>query len=391
MGKDIKGKDLGKGISQNKANKLYYVRFPSVSKPGEYITNYSCKTEEEAKSWYRRAKAEDELGLYRKHSNMTVDEWFEYWCKEIRSNLAKNTVSCDEARYEKDVKPILGKMKMRDVELSHCRRVLNNMTEKYSDRTIKMTHQLLRNLFNSAVEEEVLVRNPYKLKRKDLPLSKKVCKRKRVTKYTDEQSKLLFQAINSSTTVYKIQYRLLYECGLRYGELAGLKVQDIDFDNKVIHIQRQLTRVDNEWEFTYTKQGQRKDNLGYRDIPISKSCAKILQEAIENRKKIKASKKEYEDLLFLSSGGKPIVQTAYWVTLKNIVASNNLPHVSPHSLRHFFGNEFYKETKDAKSLSSLLGHSSISITMDMYVDDDDESKFEGINRLCEARQRKAIV
>ena len=93
----------------------------------------------------------------------------------------------------------------------------------------------------------------------------------------------------------------------------------------------------------------------------------------------------------LYNSGKPIVETAYWVTLKNIVAKHNLPHVSPHSLRHFFGNEFYKETKDIKTLSSLMGHSSVSITMDIYIGDDEDSKIEGINKLCEARQKKFLV
>ena len=136
MGKNLKGKELGKGICQRKDG-LYHARF--VDKAGKRHEKY-FQTIPEARNWIEQAKYADKHGNIFAPSSMTVDEWFEYWINNIVGDLAPNTVRNYRERYKFNIQPVIGKMLLADVKPMHCKLVLNKMDSDYAGSTIRQTY-----------------------------------------------------------------------------------------------------------------------------------------------------------------------------------------------------------------------------------------------------------
>ena len=121
MGKNLKGKECGKGICQRKDG-LYYARF--VDTCGKRHEKY-FSTLPEARNWLEDARYTDKHKDIFVPSEMTVDTWFEYWIENIVGDLAPNTRRNYRERYEHNVQPIIGTMRLTDVKPMHCKMVFN--------------------------------------------------------------------------------------------------------------------------------------------------------------------------------------------------------------------------------------------------------------------------
>lgn len=138
MGKNLKGKELGKGLGQRKDG-LYYARCRNYRGERE---ERCFKTLPEAKNWrqeqlYLRLHPE---GRTVASPNMTVDAWFNQWVKDVVGNRAPNTVRNYRERYEHNIQPFIGSMLLRDVKQIDCQRILNAMENDYAGSTIRQTY-----------------------------------------------------------------------------------------------------------------------------------------------------------------------------------------------------------------------------------------------------------
>lgn len=397
MGKDIKGKDLGKGITQNKTNKLFYARFTSIRTHRTVEEHF--KNVKDAQTWYAKAVKADKQGVVLKSPNMTVDEFFEYWKEDYRSGKALNTQVSDKNRYEQNVQPVIGSMRMCMVERHHCVKILNDMIYDYKKETIRRVYNFLTRFFDDAVYENVIDCSPVRVRPDDVPGSKKISKsRERATDYTPQQMDKLVEVIKGSRTKYKIQYLLLLETGMRIGELCGLRIKDVDFENRVIHIRQQYVYVNGKWtatntkHYNLTKNSRANKSPKFEDIYMTDLTYQLLKKAVENRKMIKSADKQFEDLLFLSRNGKPITNSAYWKRLTAIIERNNLKHISVHSLRHFFGTEVdIANCGDTKGTQACMRHEHYATTYDIYVSKLEKQKYDSMEKLQEYRVSRGRV
>ena len=122
MGKDLKGKECGKGLSQRK-DKKYSARY--VTKRGKRIEKY-FDTLPEARNWLADARYEDMHSSFGPSSAITVDSWFSYWSDNIICDLAPNTRRNYKERYERNIKPVIGRMCIADVKPMHCKMILRS-------------------------------------------------------------------------------------------------------------------------------------------------------------------------------------------------------------------------------------------------------------------------
>ena len=105
MGKNLKGKECGKGIYQRKDG-LYHARF--VDKAGKRHEKY-FQTVPEARNWIEEAKYADKHEDVFVPSDTTVDAWFSFWIENIVGDLAPNTLRNYRERYKQNIQPIIGK------------------------------------------------------------------------------------------------------------------------------------------------------------------------------------------------------------------------------------------------------------------------------------------
>lgn len=354
MGKDLRGKELGIGISQRKDG-LYTARF--TDKLGKRRQQYFKKLQE-CRNWLADAQFQDEHGGINICGDMTVSEWFEYWIKNIKGASAKkNTISNYKKRYEQSIEPYIGNMLLGDIRPLHCQNILNVMANfGYKNSTIRLVRTIMKVLFEDAIENEIIIKNPVKKSVQCTQGKESTVK----TAMTVEEQKIFLSHAKESS--YYNQYAFVLQTGIRVGELVGLKWSDVDFKNRVMRISRTANQIDREWVV-----GTPKSSSGKRDIPLTNEAMDILDKVKESRKSLTVVPMQFHDIVFVSRTGRPVDNSTYNVILRKICNKAEIPYISMHTLRHTFATRCIEAGMQPKTLQEILGHSNINITMDIYV------------------------
>lgn len=361
MGKDLKGKELGTGISQRKDGK-YTARF--VSKNKNRIERRFDKVSE-AKKWLAEARYDDEHGNIGASSQMTVNAWFDFWIHEIKEKTTRyNTVRNYTERYKHNIRDVIGDMIISEVRPMHCQNVLNQMENGYSGSTMEQCRITMVCMFSCAEENQIIPTNPVV---KSVKCPKKSEKKVRFLTL-QEQDKFLETARG---TKYFDQFALILQTGLRTGEMMGLKWEDLDFKNRKIHIKRTMDFRYGDQEF---RIGETKSKSGYRTIPMTQKAYDILKAKEKERSTRKVCDLRYKDFVFLNENGVPVKNSAYDTVLYSLAHKADIPKFSMHTLRHTFATRCIEAGVKPKTLQEYLGHSKISITMDLYVHVTDDEK-----------------
>ena len=269
MGKNLKGKECGKGICQRKDGR-YYARF--VDKYGKRRDSYFA-TLPEAKNWLADAKYTDRHDIF-VPTNMTVDAWFEYWIKNIIGDLAPNTKRNYRDRYLRNVQPVMGGMLLTDVKPLHCKMVLNLMDESYAGSTIRQTYIAMGTMFKSALMNDLIQKHPMN----GVKYTKPVPSTDDVRFLTIEEQQKFLETARRSHNYF--QYALLLETGLRTGEMIGLTWDAIDFQNRTLTVNKTLEYRHKQH---FWRAGPPKTQQSYRTIPLTDRAYEILKEIKDKR------------------------------------------------------------------------------------------------------------
>lgn len=355
MGKDLRGRELGVGLSQAKGGK-YVARFTSRS--GKRVKREFDKLPE-CRAWIADAMYEDEHGNALFSQTPTVDAWFDYWIDSVKGgNVRQSTVTRYTMRYRINIKPYIGDMLVRDVRPIHCQDILNRMADKYSASTMCLSRLVMQMLFDCAAENGLAQQNP--LTKRVQCKSKKEEKKGRVLT-VDEQRRFLEGYRGKAN--YN-QYAFILQTGLRAGELIGLRWSDVDFDNKLLRIRRTM------WYESALKKwmtGEPKTKSGKRDVPLTKEAVAILIDQREKLARLKVRPIEFAENVFLGKIGAPTTNPAYDLDIARYCERHGIPKFSMHTLRHTFATRCIESGMKPKTLQMILGHANISMTMDLYV------------------------
>ena len=390
MGKNLKGKEIGKGICQRKDG-LYVARF--VNRYGNRTTK-CFPTIPEAKNWLSEAKYADSHEEVFVPSEMTVDDWFNFWIENIIGDLAPNTRRNYRERYNRNMKAILGRLKLSDVRPMHCKAVLTRMDKDYAGSTIRQTYIAMGTMFRSALMNGLIAKHPMDGVRYTKPV-RAVSDIKFLT--IEEQEKFLEVAKRSHNY---FQYALMLETGLRTGEMIGLTWDAIDWKRRTLTVNKTLEYRHKQG---YWRAGPPKTQQSYRTIPLTSKAYAILEmvaATIGERKESETLSQTLEyidrrtgqtstlvmrDLVFINfRTGEPAKNSSYDTHLYKLCDEAGIKRFSMHVLRHTYATRAIERGVQPKVLQKLLGHASIQTTMDRYVHVTDESlsiaikQFEGV-------------
>lgn len=351
------------------------------------------RTLPEARNWLADARYEDKHGMIHVNSEMTVDEWYQYWMDNLICDRAPNTRRNYRERYEINAQPVIGKMRICDVKPMHCKIILNRMEVRYAGSTIKQTYIAMGTMFRAAVMNDIIAKHPMD----GVRFSKPARAVDDIKYLTVEEQKAFLEAAKR-THNYR-QYALLLETGLRTAELIGLTWDAINWKKRTLTVNKSLEYRHGEG---YWRAGPPKTQKSYRTIPLTDTAYKILRSCYAERKTRKESEalsqvleyldrrtgeKRYlmmKDLVFVNfRTGEPNKNSSYDTHLYKVCAEAGIRRICMHALRHTYATRAIERGVPPKVLQQLLGHASIKTTMDRYVHVTDDSMEKAVRLFSE--------
>lgn len=249
---------------------------------------------------------------------------------------------------------------------------LSNINEKIILDFI--SHLQKENLSNKRIKDILIVLKQF-LEYKNIHIKFKMPKvsKNRIVTLKETEVETIEKKTISTDEIKDFAILLVLFSGLRIGELCALKWQDIDFENEVIHVSKTIIRIKNKTEGkskTRVIIDTPKTENSIRDIPIHSSLINYL-------KKFKKDKNTY----FLTGNNDFITTQKYYLYYQKFLKRYAISDYKFHVLRHTFATRALLNGMDVKTLSEILGHSSVKITLDCYVHITDEEKLIQINKL----------
>lgn len=379
---DNKGRVLRNGESQNKKDGRYCYRWTETV-TGKRGTVYALSLVE-LREKEQQIQKDIQDGINTNSANMTLNQLFNIFM-ESKSNIRESTRIAYNIYWNANIKSsLLSDMKISQIKQYHVKKWIAELKDKGAKASsIKIYETLLSTVLQFAVKNDFIRKNPCVdcgREIKSEPTSKRALTIK-------EQNTLLDFTKNSNAyCVYYPIILFLLSTGLRISEAIGLTMDRIDNKNNVIRIDRQLVYRTEKGNYNY-RFTPTKSSSGERDIPITENAKKALikQKEIDfiTGRRSKEQKIDGESgLVFITRNGTPINTRNFGKALDGLVKAHNkqetdkskkenreaelLPHISPHMLRHTFCTRCAESGMDIKVLQTIMGHSDIGVTMDIY-------------------------
>lgn len=379
MALDKDGKPLPKGITYRPKENRYMGRFMYHGQP--FIT-YG-KTVKETQKLLNDLRYEVEHGIYFKEDSVTFSAWFEIWLKDYKESTVKmGTVTVYRQNYNAYVKDIFGKKQLRDIRTDHIQRFYNGMSSKgYSNNTLETCRAVLNGAFSQAVKNGVLRKNP--VENTTLPKNNK----KGTIRVMTEYEQKIFLEYARDTEYYPL-YELALSTGMRSGEIRGLQWSEVDFDKKTIHVAHTLVYLNSRYYLETPKTAS-----SDRFIPMLDNVYNLLKEIRKKQLEERSYMGEYwnplpelENLVFTNSSGCPINRDRFKKKLDRLIQKINddgipFAHITPHTFRHTFATRSIERGIPPKVLQTILGHSTLAMTMDIYAHVLPDTKAEEMQKL----------
>lgn len=349
----------------------------SISKrnDGRWTVKYkdkqtTCKTEAEAKRKLKELKAsyvESSAPVVK----MTVEDAVCKWMLVQRVRLKPSSYDRLEQVWENQVKKYLGKKQFSAVRKIDIDDMLIDLCNKgYSYSTAKKAFEVLSGCYRYYIEREQIAVNPTTFVK--VPSVNKKPKGE-IACYNEEELGRIYGAATSKYSNDVPIFRqgwaivLLGNTGLRLSELCGLTWDNVDINKKVLTVKGNRVLVKNRDENkdvrnVFVEQKVTKTQSGMRTIPLND----MAMEAIIELYKIRGN----SNYVLSSRHGNPTYPRVLDTTFRRILKAADIPQdkiYGVHSLRHSFATTLIRNSVSPKTVSKLLGHSDINITLQTYV------------------------
>lgn len=371
MGKDLSGKELGKGICQRKDGRYcgrYVDRF-GVRRSVYSDTLASLKVE------YAKAIYEDHEKLNIIDDTITLNQWYEKWLSVYKYGIIKRNTKEGYIRvYRKHIQPILGNMRINDITKTQIQQIVNNLHKQgYAYETPHRIQVMLYDMFDKALNDQFIRRNPAKGVKviRDEEKDPRVMSR--------EEQSVFFDCCKG--TFYDNLFVLCVNTGIRPGESCAIDRDSVDLKHRELRIDKTL--IYQKWEGDSKKTihiDTPKTKASVRTVPLNDNAVlaikkQLLQKKVlEERYGLKYCEKQFKDLLFTTKFNTPVIEQTFIDAIDRIVDEINLvldpleqfDRITPHCFRHTFATRCLEGNMKPKVLQKILGHATLEMTMNLY-------------------------
>ncbi len=345
----------------------------SRRKGGGWMAQYTLYTAEgrKRKTLYGKTRAEvaDRLakavsdrkdGLVFDAGSLTVGEYLDRWLADSVSDTVRLTTYQGYERICRlHIKPALGRIKLKDLTVIHVRGLYKERLESgLAPRMVQLVHVLLHKALTQAVMDGLIPRNVTEAVKAPRP------EKKEIQPLSPEQARVLLATARGDR--FEALYMLAISTGMRQGEMLALKWEDINFDARTLQVKRTLsTATGGGFKFGAPKTARSRRSIKLPGTALS-ALRQHREVQFEERRKLTGLVTDY-GLVFTSRVGTPVYrQDLITRSFKPLLKRAGLPDIRFHDLRHTCATLLLVKGIHAKLVQELLGHSTISITLDTY-------------------------
>lgn len=328
------------------------------------------KTRKEANEKLTKALSEVQRNVYIEPSKMKLSEWLDEWFNTYKKpSLKPKTLESYKGLIDLYIKPEIGNIILKDLRPEPIQKLYNKKSkEGLSPRTVKYIHTVLHGALKQAATNELIPRNytegaalPKQEKTKDIRI------------LTQDEQKRFIDACKAD--YLGMAFILVLATGLRRGEILGLKWDDIDLTEGTLTVRNTINRIKDMESGKYEiMHGTPKTKAGQRRIPIPANVVEML-------KTYKPDPDERKGLVFPSTAGTPIEPRNLNRKFYKLMKQANIEGVNLHALRHTYCSSLLKNGVQPNIVKELMGHSSITVTLNIYAHIMPEEKHEAVNKI----------
>lgn len=363
-------RDNGTGTIYQRENGTWSGRI-YLGKNEEGKPKYKCfsgKTQAEVK---RKIREFNQGGCKTEIRKVSVGEYVWNWAKIYKKGTIKDSsFDAIEKTIKNHIIPEIGMLQLQKLTSDDIQQLITDMKDKkgYSHSTVKKVYDCLRQVLNHAVIKGDLDKNPILLVK--MP-DKRQFPQKEIRFFNREECIAIIEEADRTFSsgrpiyVYADAFVLMLNTGIRMGEAIGLEKRDWDREAKTLHIRRNVQSVLRRGADGETVGGKQlvynttKTYSSDRVLPLNKRATEALERLCA----------KYPDCPYIIADSKQKVvpperlERTFYYLLKNV----GIEKTGLHSLRHTFASTLFAQKVDVKTISKLLGHASIQITLDTYI------------------------
>lgn len=304
---------------------------------------------------------------------MKFIELHDLWRPTKEMYVKASTMGAYDLCLRNRILPKLGDTEIEDINTRVLQAFLNEMLSNgLSSKSAQDVMIVVKMILRYGAELELI---PFKKFRLQFP-TKNMDATRRIETYSDAEQKKIANYVFDNPSFRNIGVLLTLCTGMRIGEVCALKWGAVDLENRVIKIRSTMSRIytpSPDGHKTQVVFGKPKTIDSNRDIPIARNLLPIL-------KKYKAISRD--DYFVTSGGPSPIEPRVYRTYYKDLIINKIGMErcIKFHGMRHTFATRLVENGAETTAVSKILGHSDVSITMNLYVHPTMEKKSDSVNR-----------
>src|SRR5215218_1159537 len=316
------------------------------------------KTRAEGNQKLTKAMSDRDSGIIFDTGSLTVGEYLNRWLKDVENTVRKSTYERNEQLVRLHIRPAVGRITLKNLTTTQARWFYRERLDSgLAPATVHKLHIVLHKALKAAVADGLVPRNAaagLKLPR---------ITREEINPLSPKETHRLLEAASGDRL--EALYVLAIATGLRQGELLALKWEDVDLERGVLRVRRTLTRTGGK-----VSLGEPKTKKSRRSVNLTAAAAGALRShlsrQLEEMERI-GSLYRPGGLVFANEIGGIINPS----NLRNrsfarLLKRAGLPKIRFHDLRHTCATLLLSRNVNPKIVSEMLGHSSISVTLDTY-------------------------
>lgn len=344
----------GEGSIHRRSNGTWRAQ---VSLNGHRLST-TADTRSECQAWLKKTLLQVDNGLTMDGAQTSLESYLQQWLQTVKPALRLTTWNLYQHIVVSHIIPYLGSAKLKDLRPEIIQRLYDSrQAAGTGSRTIQLVHVVLHNAMSHAVRLGILPRNPTEATYR--PISQ----HDEAKIYDEGQISQFLVAAKGERN--EALYHLAIATGMRQAELLGLKWSDVDWIKNTVRVQRQLRRDFRDGEMFISP----KTKAGRRTIELGPKTVEILRQHWERQGEERRKCGELwqdNDLVFPSRVGTPMDYSNLVKSFKQVIYCAGLPEIKFHSLRHTAASLMLNHGIPVLIVSRRLGHSKVSVTLDIY-------------------------